>query len=70
MATRITGLILTIVTIGTIIIVHAQFGWSSINMGNNGGRDMEFQVLIIAMSVLYSIRGNYLNKSILTDQTN
>lgn len=63
-ATRIAGVLFTIVMIGAIVMVHAQFGWNSINMGNNGGRGMEFQVLIIATSLLYVIRGNFLNQKI------
>jgi putative oxidoreductase len=54
----------TAVMIGAIAMVHAQYGWNSINMGNNGGRGMEFQVLIIATSLLYVFRGNGLNKKI------
>jgi len=63
-ATRIAGIMFTIVMIGAIAMVHAQYGWNSINMGNNGGRGMEFQVLIIATSLLYVFRGNQLNKKI------
>ena len=63
-ATRIAGVLFTIVMIGAIVMVHAQFGWNSINMGNNGGRGMEFQILIIATSLLYVIRGNFLNQKI------
>lgn len=59
-ATRLAGLLFTSVMIGAIVMVHAQFGWSSINMGDNGGRGMEFQVLIIAVSLLYSFKGNAL----------
>jgi len=57
-ATRLAGLIFTVIMIGAIIMVHAQFGWNSINFGNNGGRGMEFQVLIIAVSLLYALKGN------------
>lgn len=63
-ATRLAGLLFIVVMIGAIIMVHAQFGWNSINMGDNGGRGMEFQVLIIAVSLLYSIRGNALNEKV------
>jgi putative oxidoreductase len=61
-ATRIAGLMFTAVMIGAIAMVHAQFGWNSINMGDNGGRGMEFQVLIIAISLLYAFKGNALNE--------
>lgn len=61
--TRVAGLIFTAIMIGAIVMVHAQYGWNSINMGNNGGRGMEFQVLIIAVSLLYAFKGNTLNKN-------
>lgn len=60
-ATRVAGILFTAVMIGAITMVHAQHGWSSINMGNNGGRGMEFQILIIATSLLYTFKGNILN---------
>lgn len=60
-ATRTAGLLFTVVMIGAIAMVHAQHGWSSVNMGDNGGRGMEFQVLIIAVSLLYVFRGNAIN---------
>ncbi|MEX2604684.1 MAG: DoxX family protein [Gracilimonas sp.] len=63
-ATRIPGILFTGVMIGAIAMVHAQHGWNSLNMGDNGGRGMEFQVLIIAVSLLYTFRGNSLNKKI------
>ncbi|HKK64479.1 MAG TPA: DoxX family protein [Clostridia bacterium] len=63
-ATRLSGLIFTAIMIGAIVMVHAQHGWNSINMGNNGGRGMEFQVLIIAVSLLYSFKGNALKQKV------
>ena len=63
-ATRVAGILFTVVMIGAIAMVHAQYGWNSINMGNNGGRGMEFQVLIIATSLLYVFKGNAVNKSV------
>lgn len=65
-ATRAAGLLFTGVMIGAIVMVHAQYGWNSINMGDNGGRGMEFQVLIIAVSLLYTFKGNALNKKVET----
>lgn len=62
-ATRLSGLLFTTVMIGAILMVHAQYGWNSINMGDNGGRGMEFQVLIIAVSLLYAFKGNALNEA-------
>jgi|SRR6056297_1318063 len=66
-ATRLAGLMFTAVMIGAIAMVHAQYGWNSINMGDNGGRGMEFQVLIIATSLLYAFKGNALNEK--TDES-
>lgn len=63
-ATRIAGLMFTVVMIGAIAMVHAQYGWNSLHMGDNGGRGMEFQVLIIAVSLLYAFKGNALNKEV------
>ncbi len=63
-ATRVAGILFTVVMIGAIAMVHAQFGWSSINLGDNGGRGMEFQVLIIATSLLYVFKGNALNTKV------
>lgn len=66
-ATRVAGILFTVVMIGAIAMVHAQYGWNSINMGDNGGRGMEFQVLIIATSLLYVFKGNALNKEVETE---
>lgn len=66
-ATRVAGILFTLVMIGAIAMVHAQYGWNSINMGNNGGRGMEFQVLIMATSLLYAFKGNELNRIINMD---
>jgi len=65
-ATRLSGLLFTAVMIGAIVMVHAQYGWNSINMGDNGGRGMEFQVLIIAVSLLYAFKGNTLTQKVET----
>lgn len=62
--TRLAGLLFTAVMIGAIVMVHAQFGWNSINMGDNGGRGMEFQVLIVTVSLLYAFKGNALNRKV------
>lgn len=66
-ATRVAGILFIVVMIGAIAMVHAQFGWNSINMGDNGGRGMEFQVLIIATSLLYVFKGNALNNGVKTE---
>lgn len=63
-ATRISGLIFTGIMGGAIMMVHAQHGWNSINMGmGNMGKGMEFQVLIIAVSLLFAFKGNSLNEA-------
>ncbi len=62
-ATRVSGLIFTVIMIGAIMMVHGQHGWSSLNMGNNGGQGMEFQVLIIAVSLFYAFKGNAIKKA-------
>lgn len=69
-ATRLSGLMFTAIMIGAIVMVHVQYGWNSINMGDNGGRGMEFQVLIIAVSLLYAFKGNAVNKKVETVPTN
>jgi len=33
-------------------------------MGNNGGRGIEFQVLIIAVSLLYTFKGNAIQQKV------
>lgn len=66
--TRAAGLIFTAVMVGAISMVHLQHGWNSVNMGTgNEGRGMEFQVLILAVSLLYAFKGNALNTRNITD---
>lgn len=63
-ATRISGILFSIVMIGAIAMVHFQHGWNSVNMGTgNEGRGMEFQVLILTVSLLYAFKGNVLNQA-------
>ncbi|MFW6198444.1 MAG: DoxX family protein [Acidobacteriota bacterium] len=57
-ATQVGGLIFSVVMLGAIVMVHAQFGWNSINMGDNGGHGMEFQVLILATSLYFVFKGD------------
>jgi putative oxidoreductase len=66
-STRLAGLIFTGIMIGAIVMVHAQYGWNSINMGDNGGRGMEFQVLIIAVSLLYAFKGNAISRAVASE---
>jgi putative oxidoreductase len=57
-ATKTAGLIFSVVMLGAIFMVHWQHGWNSINMGGgNEGKGMEFQVLILAVSLSYLIGG-------------
>jgi len=61
-ATRLAGLLFAIVMVGAIGMVHAAYGWNSVNMGTgNMGRGMEFQILIIAVSLFYAFKGNAVN---------
>lgn len=63
-ATRVAGLIFTAVMIGAIGMVHFQQGWNSINMGmGNMGKGMEFQVLIVAISLFFAFKGNGANEA-------
>lgn len=52
-ATQVAGLIFSAVMLGAIFMVHLANGWNSI--GNMG---MEFQVLILATSLYFAIKGN------------
>lgn len=64
-ATRVAGLIFSVVMLGAIFMVHLQHGWNSINMGGgNEGKGMEFQVLILFVSLFLAFRGNHVNKSV------
>jgi len=52
-ATQVAGLLFAGVMAGAIVMVHAANGWNSI-----GAMGMEFQVLILAVSVYFAARGN------------
>jgi len=52
-ATQLAALVFSAVMVGAILMVHAANGWNSI--GNMG---MEFQVLILATSLYFLIKGN------------
>jgi putative oxidoreductase len=52
-ATQLAGLLFAAVMVGAIVLVHAANGWNSI-----GAMGMEFQVLILAVSVYFAARGN------------
>jgi putative oxidoreductase len=58
-ATRTSGLIFPSVMVGAIAMVHLQHGWNSINMGGgNEGKGMEFQVVILALSLFFAFKGS------------
>ena len=61
-ATRVSGLIFTVVMLGAIVMVHGKNGWNSINMGPDmPGQGMEFQVLILATALYFAFKGNSAN---------
>jgi len=51
-ATQLAGLIFSAVMVGAIFMVHAANGWDFMSGG------MEFQVLILATSVYFAVKGN------------
>ena len=52
-ATRVGSILLAIIMLGAIFVVHIQEGWS----GN------EQQLLILAVCILYAVKGNSINNS-------
>ncbi|MFQ5652705.1 MAG: DoxX family protein, partial [bacterium] len=63
-STRIAGLVFSVVMLGAIIMVHLPHGWNSINMGGgNEGKGMEFQVLILAVSLFFALKGKGANQA-------
>jgi putative oxidoreductase len=60
-ATRVAGLIFSMVMIGAIFMVHWPNGWSFTSgwgEGTNNMGGMEFQVLVVAVSLYYAFKGN------------
>lgn len=60
-ATRLAGLIFSLNMIGAIYFVHWQNGWSFMSgwgEGSNGMGGMEFQTLILAVSLHLMFSGN------------
>ena len=58
-ATRLGSAFFAIVMLGAIMMVHLAYGWNSINMGmGNMGKGMEFQTLILAISLYFVFKGN------------
>ena len=63
-ATRIAGLFFSIVMVGAISKFHFQNGWNSINMGGgNEGKGWEFQALILAVALVFLIKGKAVNRA-------
>lgn len=57
-ATRVGGLLFSVIMLGAIFMVHLKNGWNSINMGGgNEGKGAEFQVLILAISLFFLLTG-------------
>ena len=50
--TRLAGLIVIVIMIGAIGMVHFKNGWNVMNGG------MEFQVLMLAVGLYFTVRGN------------
>jgi uncharacterized membrane protein YphA (DoxX/SURF4 family) len=58
-ASRVAGAIIAVVMLGAIVMVHAQHGWNSVNMGvGNEGRGMQFQVTLLMIALYFVIVGN------------
>lgn len=63
-ATRVAGLIFSVVMLGAIFMVHLSYGWNSINIGaGNEGKGMEFQVLILATALYFVLKGKSTNQA-------
>lgn len=58
-ASRVAGAIIAVVMLGAIVMVHAQHGWNSVNMGmGNEGRGMEFQFTLLMIALYFVVVGN------------
>ena len=63
-ATRAGGLLMAGPMVGAIALVHGANGWNSVSMGPDmPGNGMEFQVLILAISLFFAIKGNGANEA-------
>lgn len=63
-ATRVAGILFAIVMLGAITMVHFENGWSFTSgwgEGTNGMGGMEFQTLILAISLFFVVKGNGAN---------
>ncbi len=61
-ATRVSGLLFSVVMLGALVMVHGKNGWNSINMDPDmPGQGMEFQLLILATALYFAFQGNSAN---------
>jgi putative oxidoreductase len=63
-ATRLAGLIFSVVMIGALFMMHIQNGWSFTSGWGEGTNNMggaEFQTLILTVSLFLAFKGNVLN---------
>jgi putative oxidoreductase len=64
-ATRVAGLLFSVVMLGAISMMHWQNGWSFTSgwgEGTNHMGGMEFQTLILAVSLFFVVKGNGANQ--------
>jgi uncharacterized membrane protein YphA (DoxX/SURF4 family) len=59
-ATRIGGLCIVPIMFGAVFIVHIGNGWS------NGAKGVEWQAMLLAVSILFLTRGNALGRPVST----
>ena len=52
-ATRIGSILLAVIMLGAIFVVHIKDGWNA----------NEWQLLILAVCILYAVKGNSINNS-------
>ncbi len=65
-ATRVAGILFAIVMLGAITMVHWQNGWDFMagwGDGTNNAGGMEFQTLILAVSLFFMVKGNGANQA-------
>ena len=61
-ASRVGGILFSIVMLGAIFMVHAKHGWNSVSMNpNKAAMGAEFQTLILAASLFFVVKGNTAN---------
>jgi putative oxidoreductase len=63
-ATRVAGLLFSVVMIGALFMMHIPNGWSFTSGWGEGTNNMggaEFQTLVLAVSLFFAFKGNVLN---------